>query len=290
MQILEKTELDFSDVLIKPRRSTISSRKDADIVRDYKFKWYPKVIMGTGIMQSNMGTIGTFEVSKKMLESGLFACLHKHYHIDELMEFYKSLNDIERQKCFLSIGLKDNGLEKVRKINETFFKDLSWDMSICIDVPNGYIPQVKQLVKDIRKEFPNCLLMVGNVVTGDIVEDLILSGADVIKCGIGNGSNCLEGYTKIRTKNGLKTMFEICEGDEVLTHTGKYHKVLTKLCYNYHKEIMSVNNINCTPEHKFLVVNKSDIEKINDNNYMEFAYWTEAYMLDEQTQLLLKIN
>ena len=65
MQILEKQELDFSDVLIKPRRSTLASRKDADVSRTYKFKWCPYKIKGTGIMQSNMGTIGNFEVSKR---------------------------------------------------------------------------------------------------------------------------------------------------------------------------------------------------------------------------------
>lgn len=191
MQILETTELDFSDVLIKPRRSTLASRKDVDIEREYKFKWYPCTIKGTGIMQANMGTIGNFEVSRKMLKSGLFSCLHKHHHINDLIEFYNELNDSEKQRCFISIGLKDNGLDKVRELNKTCFNGKPFAPSICIDVPNGYIPQVKQLVIDIRKEFPNCLLMVGNVVTGDIVEDLILSGADLIKSGLGNGSNCL---------------------------------------------------------------------------------------------------
>ena len=193
MQILEEVQLDFSDVLIKPRRSTLASRKDVDITRTYKFKWYPEILIGTGIMQANMGTIGNFEVSKKMLMSGLFACLHKHHSIDDLIDFYGSLTINQQKRCFLSIGLKDNGLEKVRRINKEWFNgnNLKYDMSICIDVPNGYIPQVKQLVIDIRKEFPNCLLMVGNVVTGDIVEDLILSGADIVKVGIGSGAQCM---------------------------------------------------------------------------------------------------
>lgn len=288
MVIFEDTQLDFSDVLIKPRRSTLSSRKDANIVRTYKFKWCPYEISGTGIVQSNMGTIGNFEVSKKMLKSGLFACLHKHHDIDSLIEFYGGLNEDERHRCFLSIGLKDNGLDKVRRLNQTIFLD--YDMSICIDVPNGYIPQVKQLVMDIRKEFPNCLLMVGNVVTGDIVEDLILSGADIVKVGIGNGAQCLQGCVKVMTKNGLVNISEICEGDVVKTHTGEYHNVLTKLCYNFHNEIISINGVKCTPEHKFLVVNKEDIEKINNDNYMEYAYWVEAYALNETTQVLLKIK
>ena len=192
MQILEKTELDFSDVLIKPRRSTLSSRVDVDINRKYKFKWTSSVAYGTGIMQSNMGTIGTVDVSRKMLKGGLFACLHKHHDIQDLIDFYKSLDpDTEWNRCFISIGLKDNGLEKVRKLKEMVFVNEEYDPSICIDVPNGYIPQVKELVIKVRKEFPHSIIMVGNVVTGDIVEDLILSGADIVKVGIGNGSNCL---------------------------------------------------------------------------------------------------
>ena len=78
MQILSQTELDFSDVLIKPRRSTICSRKMADIKRDYHFKWCKLHITGTGLMNANMGTIGTFKVAKVMLDDGLFTCLHKH--------------------------------------------------------------------------------------------------------------------------------------------------------------------------------------------------------------------
>ena len=91
MQIINETQLDFSDVLIKPRRSSIDSRSKVDITREYKFKWCPYVIKGTGIMQANMGTIGNFEVSRRMLDNGLFACLHKHHNIDELIGFYKEL-------------------------------------------------------------------------------------------------------------------------------------------------------------------------------------------------------
>ena len=88
MRIENEIELDYSDVLIKPRRSTIASRKDADITREYKFKWSGKVVKGTGIMQANMGTIGNFDVSRKMLNAGLFACLHKHHNVEDLIEFY----------------------------------------------------------------------------------------------------------------------------------------------------------------------------------------------------------
>ena len=199
MRIETEIELDYSDVLIKPRRSTIASRKDADITREYKFRWSGRYVKGTGIMQANMGTIGNFEVSKKMLAAGLFACLHKHHNIDELVEFYRTLidNNDTYLRCLLAVGLKDNGLEKIREIK----KQLGITVSVRLDVPNGYIPQIKQLVMDLRSEFPDMIIFVGNVVTGDITEDLILSGADVVVCGIGGGAQCVLGNTKVKGRS-----------------------------------------------------------------------------------------
>lgn len=191
MQIIEDIQMDYSDVLIKPRRSTIVSRKDADITRDYKYKTPNgiRVIRGTGIMQANMGTIGNFEVSKKLLEKELFACLHKHHSIDNLVKFYSSLPSEWFERCFLSIGLRDK-LDGYNKL-DAIIEECGTCPPICIDVPNGYIPQVKQLVIDARNRYEDAFIMVGNVVTGDITEDLILSGANCVKVGIGGGCQCL---------------------------------------------------------------------------------------------------
>lgn len=287
MQIINETQLDFSDVLIKPRRSSIDSRSKVDITREYKFKWCPYVIKGTGIMQANMGTIGNFEVSRRMLDNGLFACLHKHHNIDELIGFYKELikrGDDTWRRCLLGIGLRDNGTDKLRQIN----KELGIQVGIKFDVPNGYIPQVKDKVIELRKEFPEMFIMVGNVVTGDITEDLILSGADCVAIGIGNGAQCILNGTPVMTKNGLVEIQDIKEGDEILTHTGEYHKVTTKLCYTHHKEKLNINGVDCTPEHKFLVINKTDKDKVTEDSLMKYAYWCEAYELNEETQLIVK--
>ena len=287
MQIINETQLDFSDVLIKPRRSSIDSRSKVDITREYKFKWCPYVIKGTGIMQANMGTIGNFEVSRKMLDNGLFACLHKHHNINELIGFYKELikrGDDTWRRCLLGIGLRDNGIDKLRQIN----KELGIQVGIKFDVPNGYIPQVKDKVIELRKEFPEMFIMVGNVVTGDITEDLILSGADCVAIGIGNGAQCILNGTPVMTKNGLVEIQDIKEGDEILTHTGEYHKVTTKRCYTHHKEKLNRDGVDCTAEHKFLVINKTDKDKVTEDTLMKYAYWCEAYELNEETQLIVK--
>ena len=103
-------------------------------------------------------------------------------------------------------------------------------------------------------------------------------------------SSCMNRIVMIKTIDGYKKMRDICEGDLVQTHTGEYHKVLTKLCYNYHYEKININGIECTPEHKLYVVNKKDIDNITENNYTEFAYWVEACNLDEETQMLIEIK
>lgn len=285
MKILKNTELDFNDVLIRPKSSDITSRECVDVTREYKFKWSGTVVSGTGIINANMGTIGNFNLARKMMDDDCFACLHKHHESNELYKFY---NDIlfwskKRYKCFLSIGLRDDGINKIRGIENKI-------PPICIDVPNGYISNVVDLVKKVREEFPECILMVGNVVTGDMTKKLIKSGADIVKVGIGGGGQCMLGNTMVKTNEGIKPIQDIQEGDKVLTHTGEYHKVLTKLCYTHHREKMSINDIECTPEHKFLVINKSDRELVSDENLMEYAYWVEACNLDEEKQFLVKIT
>ena len=289
MKILKSTELDFNDVLIRPKSSSIASREFVDITREYKFKWSDTVVRGTGIINANMGTIGNFNLARKMMDDDCFACLHKHHEIKELYKFYDDilLWSKKRYKCFLSIGLRDEGINKIKGIK---IRNCHKIPPICIDVPNGYISNVVDLVKKVRNEFPECILMVGNVVTGDMTKKLIQSGADIVKVGIGGGGQCMLGNTMVKTNEGIKPIQDIQEGDKVLTHTGEYHKVLTKLCYTHHREKMSINDIECTPEHKFLVINKSDRELVSDENLMEYAYWVEACNLNEEKQFLVKIT
>ena len=207
MKILKNTELDFNDVLIRPKSSNITSRESVDVTREYKFKWSGTVVRGVGIINANMGTIGNFNLARKMIDDNLFACLHKHHESNELYKFY---NDIlfwsrKRYKCFLSIGLRDDGINKIRGIKK---RNCGTIPPICIDVPNGYISNVVDLVKKVRDEFPECILMVGNVVTGDMTKKLIKSGADIVKVGIGGGGQCM---TRKQTGVGRPQLSTIIE-------------------------------------------------------------------------------
>lgn len=188
-QIRDSIELDFCDVLFKPKRTTLNSRSEADIVREYKFKYYPKTIKSCGIMAANMATTGTFEMNDVLQKYKAITCLHKHYTENEIRN-YMTINNMDDYSdhnsfTFISTGLKDDKEQLFRILQAGSQID-----KICIDIANGYIPNLINFVKEVREKFPKLLIMVGNVVTGDMTQDLILNGADIVKVGIGPGSVC----------------------------------------------------------------------------------------------------
>ncbi|ACC98582.1 IMP dehydrogenase/GMP reductase [Elusimicrobium minutum Pei191] len=187
MRIYDDIQLDYCDVLLRPKRSRLSSRSEVDIEREYDFKWCPLKIKGTGVMAANMSTTGTFEIAKIMQKYKLFTALHKHYTAEELIKFLKDnkKNFKTNGYIFISSGVSEEDYKKIQKVMKTKLIN-----NICIDVANGYSPYLINYVKKVRAAYPKCLIMAGNVVTGDMTEDLLLNGADIVKVGIGPGSVC----------------------------------------------------------------------------------------------------
>lgn len=182
--IIDNIQLDYNDVLIQPKRTTLNSRKEADILRTYKFKYYKNSIQSTGITVANMATTGTFEMAKAISKLDGITCLQKHYTSDEIINFLKS-ND-NNNLIFISTGIKDDEFEKICSILDTGLVD-----KVCVDIANGYIPNLAKFVKKLRDKYSdNILIMAGNVVTGDMTQELILNGTDLVKVGIGPGSAC----------------------------------------------------------------------------------------------------
>ncbi len=183
--IIDNIQLDYSDVLIQPKRTTLNSRKEADIIRTYKFKYYKNTLNSTGITVANMATTGTFEMAKAMTELNGITCLQKHYTVDEIISFLKSNKNNEL--VFISTGIKDDEFAKTCQILDTGLVD-----KVCVDIANGYIPNLAKFVKKLREKYDNnILIMAGNVVTSDMTQELILNGADLVKVGIGPGSACI---------------------------------------------------------------------------------------------------
>jgi GMP reductase len=193
MRIEEDLKLDFSDVLIRPKRSTLNSRSGVDIVRSFKTHHAGKVLTTVPVMAANMDTVGTFGMARAL---GAFRCntaLHKHYSIAQMVTFFSETDPAVLDHVWISIGATERDLEKIDALYSAAaaagIRDRVPD-KICIDVANGYQEAFVEFVARFRDRFPTNVIMAGNVVTGDLTEQLILSGADVVKVGIGPGSVC----------------------------------------------------------------------------------------------------
>lgn len=208
MRIDEDVKLDFKDVLIRPKRSTLTSRSDVDLEKSYKFPISGKNFQGIPIIASNMSHTGTFKMSSVLRTDGMLTALHKHYSHDELYTYYKEQSH-PGLFDFYSMGITNTDYEKLK----LFYGSMSvlhqmTNFKICIDVANGYQEVFVDFVSKIRDEYPNVTIMAGNVVTGEMVEHLILHGADIVKVGIGPGSVCT---TRIKTGIGYPQLSAIIE-------------------------------------------------------------------------------
>lgn len=180
MQIINEVKLDFDDVLLVPQKSTIKSRADVDLFTNGISDIIPNVIP---VIASNMNTVGCFSVCKALNELGLMTCLHKHYQPKQYVDFFDSLK--VKNNVFYSLGISDNDIQKMRDVYEQ-----CGIKNICLDVANSYIPQTLEVVNKIKKYIPDCVLMVGNIATPDIIEDFAKCGVSILKVGIGSGRNC----------------------------------------------------------------------------------------------------
>ncbi|XP_006008138.1 GMP reductase 2 isoform X1 [Latimeria chalumnae] len=196
-------KLDFKDVLLRPKRSTLKSRSEVDLMRSFTFRNSKHSYTGIPIIAANMDTVGTFEMAKVLCKFSLFTAIHKHYTAEEWKEFAAQNPDC-LQHVAASSGSGVTDFEKLCEI----LNAVPEVCYICLDVANGYSEHFVQFLKDVRAKFPNHTIMAGNVVTCEMVEELILSGADIIKVGIGPGSVCT---TRKKTGVGYPQLSAVIE-------------------------------------------------------------------------------
>ncbi|XP_014284764.1 GMP reductase 1 isoform X1 [Halyomorpha halys] len=201
--IVNEIKLDFKDVLLRPKRSTLKSRADVDLFREITFRNSKQTYKGVPLIASNMDTVGTFEMAKSLSKHGLMTAVHKYYQPEEWQAFGESNPEVLGHVA-ASCGLSDNDLNRLKQILDT----LPAIRFICLDVANGYSQQFVEHVRRVREAYPNHIIIAGNVVTGEMVEELVLSGADIIKVGIGPGSVCT---TRIKTGVGYPQLSAVLE-------------------------------------------------------------------------------
>ncbi|QIQ41800.1 MAG: GMP reductase [Buchnera aphidicola (Microlophium carnosum)] len=204
MRIEEDIKLGFKDVLIRPKRSILKSRAQVDLVRCFSFKYSPNVWSGIPIIAANMDTIGTFDMVRSLSNFNILTAVHKYYSFEEWKIFIDSSSKEILNHVIVSMGISNVDFLKIKKI----FLLSSELKYICIDVANGYSEHVVCFLKLVRDYFPDKIICAGNVVTGEMVEELILSGADIVKVGIGPGSVCT---TRVKTGVGYPQLSAIIE-------------------------------------------------------------------------------
>ncbi len=201
MRIEADKKLDFSDVLIRPKRSTLVSRKDVDLKRTYTFKHSDKTWSGIPIMAANMDGVGTFAMAISLQTEKLFTCMVKTY---DIKDYHTNIEKLDSSYFAVSTGTSDNDLAKINKLLNSHPQI----QFICIDVANGYSESFGEFVSKVRSLYPKHTIIAGNVVTADMTQELILRGVDIVKVGIGPGSVCT---TRIQTGVGYPQLSAIIE-------------------------------------------------------------------------------
>jgi GMP reductase len=156
-----------------------------------------------------MDGVGTFEMADALIEHGMFTCLVKTYSVGELVEFFNPEDEVKiidrSDLVAMSIGISTEDELKFRDVYEQVGSNL---MYVCIDVANGYSERFVEFVRRFRQNYPEIVIIAGNVVTADQTQELILNGADIVKVGIGPGSVCT---TRIQTGVGYPQLSAVIE-------------------------------------------------------------------------------
>lgn len=204
MRIEQDLKLGFKDVLFRPKRSTLKSRSQVELNREYTFKHSGRKWSGVPIIAANMDSVGSFDMAKALAKHNVMTAIHKHYSVEDWAGFVKNYDTSVLNNAMVSTGTSEAEFQKTKDIMA-----LSDDLIfICIDIANGYSEHLVEYVQRVRAEFPDKIISAGNVVTGDMVEELILAGADIVKVGIGPGSVCT---TRVKTGVGYPQLSAIIE-------------------------------------------------------------------------------
>lgn len=199
MKLDTDPKLDFSDVLLRPKRSELTSRKEVDVHRTFTFRYSKRTWTGVPVVVSNMDTTGTVSMALELQKHKMITCLHKFHKPGDLDGV-----DLDPDYYAITTGIRPTDLENLHAMMAMYPCHF-----ICIDVPNGYSSAFLTVVREIRARYPECTLIGGNVVTREMVEELILNGGlDIVKCGIGSGSVCT---TRLKTGVGYPQFSAVME-------------------------------------------------------------------------------
>ena len=204
MKIETTPQLDFHNVLIRPKRTTICSRSEVDLEREFTFAHSTMKWKGVPIIAANMDTTGTFDVYDVLSKHKMLTCLNKFYSTEHFKAREKEGRALDPDYFMISTGINESAMSNLFELVE--YTKAKW---ICVDVANGYMEQVVTYCAKLRVVFPDKIIIAGNVATREMVEELIINGkVDGVKIGIGPGSACL---TRMKTGVGVPQLSAIID-------------------------------------------------------------------------------
>ena len=206
MRIEQDIKLDYKDVLFKPKRSKLESRRDVDLTRTFKFH-YGNEWTGVPIMSSNMDGVGTFAMAKVLQNHKMITVMRKHYSVDD---WTKNAKGVKMKYISVCTGTgviwdPDAPDYATMKAVLAMYPDIKF---ITVDVANAYHENYADFISRVRDEYPDKTIIAGNVISAEMTEELIIKGADIVKCGIGPGSVCT---TRLMTGVGVPQLSGVME-------------------------------------------------------------------------------
>ena len=207
MRIEEDIKLDYKDVLFKPKRSKLESRRDVDLSRTFKFHNSGNEWTGVPIMSSNMDGVGTFEMAKVLQEHKMITVMRKHYTVDDWTKNAKGVKMKYLSVCTGTGVIWDPDAKDFATMKAVLaiYPDIKF---ITVDVANAYHENYADFIARLRDQYPDKTIIAGNVISAEMTEELIIKGADIVKCGIGPGSVCT---TRLMTGVGVPQLSGIIE-------------------------------------------------------------------------------
>ncbi|OHX19788.1 GMP reductase [Chromobacterium sphagni] len=174
-----KTELNYGDVYLVPKKTVVDSRKECDTgvqfgPRRFAMPIYP----------SNMKSVVSAETCEFFARQGWFYTMHR-FNVDAVA----FTADMQGKGLFasISVGVNDDTYQQLDALKAA---GLSPEY-MTLDVANAWCVKAERMIKHIKRHFPETFLIGGNVATADAARDLESWGCDAIKAGIAGGRVCI---------------------------------------------------------------------------------------------------